>query len=377
MEENEKIIEEIPKPKEKNRKKSTIKTLLLVLFFCATFYCVYLISKDLSGSSVATFKFVIANINLRNLLFLLLLVAILFFTDALKYSIIAKIIKGKFDYALCINIGIMGRFYDNITPFNTGGQAYQVYQLYNKGYTPSEATAIPIVKYIFQLLAWICVSIVLYIVNHQALDYLPLARANGIKIACYVGISIACLAPTLVILFSVFPKTVLKIIGFFMKLFYKMKIIKDYDTKIAKVTSFLDQYKEAFIKINKNVVGIISLFILSMIDFILIMSIPYFVLLSIGNASYSFKLFFDVITLNAYSLFAASLVPTPGNSGAIEAVYSMVFAPIPMSQGLLFWVVFTWRFYSYYIYLFIGFIETIILFISHKFKKKKQYPKIN
>lgn len=361
----------IPAQKDKNKKKTILKIVLLLLFFAATFYIIYLVSKDLSGGEIASLKDILKHLNIQYTVLLVFLVVLIFFSDALKYSIIAKIIHKKFDYLTCVNIGIMGRFYDNITPFNTGGQAYQVYQLYKKGYSASESAAIPIVKYVFQLIAWIVVSLVLYIANSDALNYLSAERAIFVKSVTYVGIFVASLAPTLVILFTLFPKATHKVIDFFVKLLCKMKLVKDYDSLNNKISSFLLQYKEAFVFISKNIVGIISLFVICVLDFILVMSIPYFVIMAIGNVAPSTSVFFDVITLNAYSLFAASLVPTPGNSGAIEAAYSMVFSPLPMQEGALIWVVFIWRFCTYYLYILLGFSATIGKFIKYQFRRKK------
>lgn len=355
-----------------SKKKKILKTVLLLLFFAATFYTVYAVSKTLSGGSIASFYDVIAAINPLYLAILAAVVVWIIFSEGLKYSVLSKITSGRFDFPLSVRVGIMGKFYDNITPFNTGGQAYQIYQYCKAGYSSTVATAIPIIKYIFQLIAWIVVSLVLYIVNHGALDYLPAAQGTAVKTLTYVGIAIASAAPTLVILFSVFPKPVEKLIGFFLRIGVKLKIVKDYDKTYGKVAAFLDGYKQAFMHLAKNVVGILSLFVICCIDFLVVMSVPFFVVLALGNSTPTVELFWDVVTLNAYSLFAASLVPTPGNSGAIEGVASMAFAPIPMASGALFWLVFIWRFCTYYIYIILGLFGTLFNFVSNRIKKRRE-----
>ncbi|MCM1306100.1 MAG: flippase-like domain-containing protein [Bacteroides sp.] len=367
------ILTNDPKASAKSSKtKRIFKTLLLLLFFGATFYTVYAVSKTLSGGSIASFYDVISSINPVFAVALVLVVVGLVLSDALKYSVLSKITSGRFDFALSLRVGIMGRFYDNITPFNTGGQAYQIYQYCKAEYPSTVAAAIPIIKYIFQLIAWIVVSVILYIVNHAALDYLPDAQATAVGTLTYVGIAIAAAAPTLVILFSLFPKPVEKVIGFFLKIGVKLKIVKEYDKAYGKASAFLDGYKQAFKHLAKNFVGILSLFLICCADFLLVMSVPFFVVLALGNSTPTPKLFFDVITLNAYSLFAASLVPTPGNSGAIEGVASMAFAPIPMASGALFWLVFIWRFCTYYIYIILGLFGTLYKFLSSRVKKRRQ-----
>lgn len=355
-----------------DKRKKILKIILLILFFGATFYTVYAVSKTLSGGSIASLQDVIASINPTFAFVLAAVVLWIIFSDALKYAVLSKITSGRFDFSLSLRVGVMGRFYDNITPFNTGGQVYQIYQ-YNKARYPSTvATAIPIIKYIFQLIAWIVISIVLYIVNHAALDYLPDAQATAVGTLTYVGIAIASFAPLLVILFSIFPKPVEKVIGFFLKIGVKLKIVKDFNVTYSKIALFLDGYKQAFVHIAKNFVGIVALFTICCIDFLLVMSVPFFVVIAMGNTTPGVQLFWDITTLNAYSLFAASLVPTPGNSGAIEGVASMAFAPIPMTSGGLFWLVFIWRFCTYYIYIILGMFGTAYNFISGRVRKRRQ-----
>lgn len=354
----------------KDLAKKILKILLLTIFFGLTFYTVYAVSKTLSGGNIASLKDLLSTINPLYTVLLVVIVGLLFCTDALKYSIISKITTNKFDCKLSMSVSVMGRFYDNITPFNTGGQPYQVYQYYKKGYPADVSTAIPIVKYIFQLIAWIFCSIILYIANHDALRYLPEAQRIAVGSLTYIGIAIAALAPTIVILFSLFPSGIHRIVAFFIRLGVKMKIIKDYDKVDEKVVGFLEGYRQAFVHIAKDKVGVVSLFLVSCLDFFIMMAVPYFVIMALGKTTPGGSMFFDVITLNAYSLFAASLVPTPGNSGAIEGVASMAFAPIPMGEGALFWVVFMWRVCTYYIYIILGLLGTAGKFIKSRHKKR-------
>ena len=355
----------------KEKWKKILKTILLLLFFGATFYTVYAVSKTLSGGNIASLKDVLSTPNPLYLTMLFVVVLIIFFTDGLKYSVASKITVGKLAYRFNIGVGIMGRFYDNITPFSTGGQPYQVYQYYKRGYPPSVATAIPIVKYVFQLITKIVVCLILYIVNHDVLDMLPQAQATAVASLTYIGLIFASFGPVTMILFSIFPNTINKIVRFVLKIGYKLKIVKDYDKKAEEVLEFLTSYSQAFKKVAGNFKAVIAMFMVSVIDFLLVMSVPFFVIIALGKTNPSMDLFLDMITLNAYSLFAASLVPTPGNSGAIEGVASMAFAPMQMAEGALFWVVFIWRIFTYYIYIVIGLIKTFAGFIKNSINKRK------
>ncbi len=348
-----------------------LKTILLLLFFGATFYTIYAVSKTLSGGNIASLKEVLSTPNPLYMAMLFVIVGVIFLTDASKYAVASKITMGKFDYRFNIGVGVMGRFYDNITPFNTGGQPYQVYQYYKRGYPVSVSTVIPLVKYMFELTTRIIVCLVLYIVNHNVLDMLPSAQATAVASLTYVGIAIASFGPATLILFSLFPKAINKIIRFVLKLGYKLHIVKDFDKKSEEVLEFLTNYSKAFKQVAGNFKGIVSMFAVSTIDSLLVMSVPFFVIIALGKTTPSMELFWDMVTLNAYSFFAASLVPTPGNSGAIEGVASMAFAPMQMADGALFWVVFIWRICTYYIYIVLGLIKTFVDFVKNRITKRK------
>ncbi len=361
----------------RNKRKKTILTwVLLLVLFGLTFYAVFAITESLSGGDMASFRQIIDGINPYFLLILVGVMVLFFLTDALKYSVISKMTVNRFNYEISFKVAVLGRFYDNITPFNTGGQPFQMVYYHQKGYETGIATAIPLVKYIVQLIAWIVVSLVFYIVNHSVLDLLPSAMSITIKVTTYLGIAIASLAPIAVILFSALPNLTHKIIDFFIRIGMKLKLIKDYDKINGKILEFLNTYHNAFLIISQNKLGLLSLLLVSAIDHIIVMSVPFFVLISIGAANPSVALFFDVVTLNCYSLFAASLIPTPGNSGAIETSASMVFSPVSLNPGALVWIVFIWRFCTYYIYILFGIIgqsvHSIRRIIAQKRAKKGQ-----
>lgn len=351
--------------------KKAWKTILLLVFFALALWAVWQITNHFTQGDVATLQVVLDNIDILYVVALVALVLFLVFSDGFKYALINKIINGKYDYAFCVNISIMGKFYDNITPFNTGGQPYQVYQLHKRGYSGSGSAAVPVLKYVVQLICMIVVSVVLYIANNSALDTVGSTQILVVKTSAYVGVAIAAMLPTAVVFFSLFPRFCHSTVAFFCRLLAKIRIIKDADKATDKAVNFLSGYSHTFANIVHDMVAFVILIVINIIDYLLVMSVPYVLLLALGGTDPSWQLMYDVITLNAYTLFSASLVPTPGNSGAIELVYSMVFSPIPMGDGVLFWLVIVWRTATYYIYIIIGLIEMAVLFVRGAVSKRK------
>lgn len=382
LSQNAEIMDELNSNKElayfnndKNRnisvKKKVAKNLLLILLFVFTFYTMFLLSTTLNGGAIAELGDVMAHTRTQYFLVAVIITLVLFLTDTLKYCILSKMTVGKTNPFTCFKVGVIGKFYDNITPFSSGGQPFQIVYMSKKHYPIGMATAIPSIKYIIQLYSWIIVSIILYIVNSQCLSYLnDPAAAAFLSFACYIGLLFAISAPTLLAFFALMPKSAHKLVSFMLRFFKKIRLIKNYDKAHAKVMKFIQNYQSAFAQISKQGIRLILLGIFCALDFILYLSLPYFLLISMGGAAPSWQLLFDVITLNSYSFFAASLMPTPGNSGAIEASYAMVFAPVLVSQGTLFWIVFAWRFFTYYIYIILGILYNAISIVKKRLLRK-------
>ncbi len=80
--------------------------------------------------------------------------------------------------------------------------------------------------------------------------------------------------------------------------------------------------------------------------------------------------FFDVITLNVFATLAVTVVPTPGNSGALESMVMGAFSKI--AEEVVFWVVLTWRTLIYYVYILVGFGITIFEMIRNAVNKRKE-----
>lgn len=61
----------------------------------------------------------------------------------------------------------------------------------------------------------------------------------------------------------------------------------------------------------------------------------------------------DILALNNFMYMAVSLVPTPGSAGASEGAFYLLFSGI-FPQSIMFMSMLLWRFYVYYLILFVG-----------------------
>lgn len=101
---------------------------------------------------------------------------------------------------------------------------------------------------------------------------------------------------------------------------------------------------------------------------------PYFIIKAFAGSAVASGVAsaIDIMALHIFAMYSVAIIPTPGNSGAVETTFSMAFSQI--AGSVLFWVVFVWRFLIYYIYIVIGIIinvfEVIRNFVRHKRSEK-------
>lgn len=274
--------------------------------------------------------------------------------DGLKYAFMLRRITGKPKFALSMKIATIGRYYDNITPLAIGGQPFQVYYLHKAKVPAGAATAMPIASFFFTQLSLVLLSIAVFIFNAGVIT------DEAMRWTAYVGAFFSIFVPFLVVFFSIFPKTAWKITNACLNLLGKLRIFKDMTAVRKKVRSFVFEYARSLQMIAKTRFAVPVVFILSMMMTIAYNAIPYFVLKACGQEP-------DFVTVVSMCLVvncAISFVPTPGNSGAAEGVFFIVFASL--SGGFLAWGTILWRVASYYSIIIIGVIVLLISSIRAK-----------
>ncbi|MFR3347348.1 MAG: lysylphosphatidylglycerol synthase domain-containing protein [Christensenellales bacterium] len=124
-----------------------------------------------------------------------------------------------------LKTAILGKYYDFITPLGSGGQPFQIVYLSTQKKIPiGPATSIPLSGMIVYQVGYVCFAISMFVVYACIPHSLPLATPvlylAGFGAFCYL------IVPAIVVLFSVFRETTLKILRFFVKLGHKMSLSK-------------------------------------------------------------------------------------------------------------------------------------------------------
>ena len=294
------------------------------------------------------------------LVFIAAIVAYIVF-ESLKFAYLLKVSTGKWRMKNAFAVNFLGKYYDGITPLGTGGQPFQIYYLHKKKVPAGPATAVPLVKYIITTFVFgIMSAVFLGLAPGQFESESATAVTNALtlsaRIIAWVGVSVHLLIPTVMILLSAFPKVGKKIIAWIVKVLAKMRIVKHKYAVTKKYVYEVAEYRNALKLFLHKWYQLIPMLLICAAEAFLHISLPFFAVLAIaGNAvPPSGELLFQIMCLSAVAYYSATLIPTPGNSGAAETTTSIVFATVAAISSVKGWVVFAWRFASFYLYIIVG-----------------------
>ena len=226
----------------------------------------------------------------------------------------------------------LGRYYDGITPLGTGGQPFQIYYLHKKNDIPAGiATAIPLVRFIVSTIVFCLVAIVLFIfVGHNNwLDGWGGGWSGDIVLAiAIIAMAFNFFVPIIMVFVSLFPrlgkKMIVKLVGFLSKI----KLVKHRYPTMKKYVYEAGEYRKSMKLLFTKWWKLLPLAVICIIETVLYLTLPYMALLAIEGPAITDRhlmLWLQTCCFTMISYYAASLVPTPGNSGASEAMTTLVF----------------------------------------------------
>ena len=341
--------EEIINKKKKRRKKIISTTAFITFNIIAIAVVLWLELKD-SGSGFVGFGEVSGIIN--NLWYFLVIGFLMYFVhvfcDAIAYFALIRQCGYGNRFGLALRVAFVGKYYDNITPFNTGGQPFQIAYMTKSNIDIATSCSLPIIKYVIRLFTADIVIIVIFAIT-------GFGESLFVTITAFAGMVVMAFLPLMLVVFSRYVDFVLRITEKFVALLHRMKLVKDYDKTVAKAKDTMDSFLAAFkyLGLHKKMIVIIG--IVSVIDFLALSSIPYFLIRTLGGTGDVLQ----VISKINYVSLMASLFPTPGASGASEGSFYSVFETA-VPEGCLFWAVLLWRIIIFYTPIFIGFCMQVV-----------------
>ena len=288
-----------------------------------------------------------------------------------KYVVVMKTTTGKCRLGTSLKAQLLGRFYDNVTPFAVGGQPMQIYYLHKKGISGGTSSAIVLIKYFTDMFCGCFISLIFMACNTAVLNGIDETYKIIIMVCGWIGVAANLFMPIMIILFVIFPKFSRKLATFVINIGYKLKIVKDKEKKLQNALKVVEDFRAAVKIMSKTPLNFFALIMLCVTESLFRYSLPFWIM-KMYKPDISFEHLIPVMALNIYASQAVALIPTPGNSGAIEFSSLSAFTAVLSTGPVLSWSVFTWRLCMYYFYIVVGLGFTIFDFTRKIVRNKKQ-----
>ena len=327
------------KPSDARRKKH-YKQLLVILFVIFNVAVIFWTAKKEFTRDQAVEPPV-------NLPWWLLVPALLSFLVAVcaeiyKYNLLIERFTKQKNLTLARQTVLIGRYYDNITPSAIGGQPMQILHMRKHGVPSEFAAMIPVIGFVSTQLAFVLLCFLMILVGKS------LVLSDVVYAAAYIGIFFYAFFPVSIVSCALAPKFTHRLVSGALSLLAKLHIIKDVEKTREKVFGEVEKYAKCIKsviydkKLLGKVMGLSVLYQLGMV------SIPFFVVTAFGGGIGYFPATFTCIAI----LAAIAFIPTPGNAGAAEGSFYLVFATLP--SGNTFWPMIVWRLLTYYAFIAAG-----------------------
>ena len=321
------------------KKKKHIWTALFILFSVAVIVATAV--NEFSGKPAGAIQL---RFTRRALFFLLCTVgclAAVLCAESLKYYLMMRSLREKPSFRVAFETAALGKYYDCITPSGAGGQPFQIMWLHKHGYSDGASSAMTITGYVTMQAGFILLALVVF-VAHRSVEL------EAVRYTAYFGLLLFSLIPGLLVLFSVMPAAVKKVVSAVIRLCGRIRLVKDPEESTSRVMEMLDSYHSSLAVIARDKPAMVCLMVLSLVYRIALCSMPYFVLKMFGAPVSFLHIFASTIYIYA----TICLVPTPGNAGAAEGAFYLVFSA--MGSDGVFWAMLVWRLFCHYSFIITG-----------------------
>ncbi len=280
---------------------------------------------------------------------------------ALKLSILCKPLSGKFHFKTCFETGIIGHYYNYVTPLAVGGQPFEIYHLSKHGVHGGVASSLPIATYVLNQFAFVILGIAFMIM----FKYNTLGMSSELygtfpitfTVMAIVGLVLCFITPFLIFIFCLMPRFGALLVHFAIFIGGKLRLIRNPKKTTYKFIKNIVHNTQCLKKIFTKPIPAILCFILSFCEHIASASIAYFALKTFGFNSGESNVVLEwiqIVQIVMMLTYAISFIPTPGNAGAADLSFYLLFST-SLAAGLAFPAMVLWRMMGFYSFIVIGF----------------------
>ena len=250
------------------------------------------------------------------------------------------------------SITLIGFFYSNITPGASGGQPMQVNSMFKAGVPVGNGTTAVTVRVLANQLMISVLSLVMLLLNRPFVY----RQLEGAIWLVRIGWVVNAAAVPLMLLAAFKRSWLQNLISWLLRLLVKIRIVRKQEELQAKIDEALDTYHTAIGTLLRSPLHILFQCLCSTLSVLALTGSIIFVYHALGMKGTPW---YQLLTLSMLLFVSASYAPLPGASGAQEGGFLYYFRGI-FTGGTIGIALLIWRFFTYYLFLFVGLFTTLL-----------------
>lgn len=295
--------------------------------------------------------------------------------QTLMYYVLLKDITGRKKLGLAYDVAVVGKYYDNVTPFAVGGQPMQIVRLTKNGISAGTATSIPIIKMILNSAVNMVLAVAFFLFG---VPKIPATSAfNNLLLTLLIILGVIGLLITVIIVVFTFLAGAgglmsRSFISGIVRIGYKFGIVKNYRQALKKFSDQVKEYKISFKFMWKKKKMLFKMIGLCVLECLSYASLTYFVTRAFIDTIEMEHFTFLIICLSQYYVcsMASCFLPLPGGTGLMEISFIFLFGM--MVGDNIVWALLAFRILSYYLILVHGFTHELISITRNVIKNRKK-----
>ena len=348
MEENDEEVK-------KTSKKGTIFNFILIITIFAGLL-IYMINVD----GIDNIINLLHQVNYNWVIAGLICLIIYWICEAITLHVPLKRMYKSQNFGNSVKVSMIGQLFNNITPFSSGGQPMQAYELTKTGKRVSDSLSVLMLKFIVTQIALVVTTVIIVFAEF---DFFKMLMHDYLWVAI-LGFGVNIVAIIVAIIAGINKKLITSIVNPIIKLLGKIHIFKQPDKVIDNFDKSMDNFSGQFKVMKSEKLMVLKMFVVAVIQSMSYYSITYMVYKAFGNSEITFL---QIIPAQAFLLLIMTFVPTPGSGLGTEGGFYLLFNSI-FKKGTINMSILFWRIYTFYLPIIVG----ALFLIPIKAKKVKK-----
>ena len=348
MEENDEEVK-------KTSKKGTFFNFILIITIFAGLL-IYMINVD----GIDNIINLLHQVNYNWVIAGLICLIIYWICEAITLHVPLKRMYKNQTFGNSVKVSMIGQLFNNITPFSSGGQPMQAYELTKTGKRVSDSLSVLMLKFIVTQIALVATTVIIVFAEF---DFFKMLMHDYLWVAI-LGFGVNIVAIIVAIIAGINKKLITSIVNPIIKLLGKIHIFKQPDEVTDNFDKSMDNFSGQFKVMKSEKLMVLKMFVVAVIQSMSYYSITYMVYKAFGNSGITFL---QIIPAQAFLLLIMTFVPTPGSGLGAEGGFYLLFNSI-FKKGTINMSILFWRIYTFYLPIIVG----ALFLIPIKAKKVKK-----